>query len=143
MGSLGLLILLGGLFFLLPTVAEAKITLYCDSSGKVHITNQRRLHPRQTGQRNHSKNPTVCRICAAAPPAARPRIPVKNHLPEVPESISPETPDRVVRQSCSKEDTINSLNTIAEQYKPSTPSAKAVQKPVSKPLVHGARSVPL
>ncbi len=140
MGTLRLLILLSSLLFLPATVAEAKITLYKDSSGNVHITNQDTTGPQASQTELSHEKPNSLLNLRQLSSAAKPRAPGKNHLPEAPQSISPETPDRVVRQSASKENTVNFLNTMAEQYESATPSAKAVIKSASKPLVHVARA---
>jgi hypothetical protein len=139
MGTLRLLILLGGLLFLAPTAADAKITLYNDGNGKVHITNKETTGseaPQAQPPLGHSQVLPNFQEHQPAPPS--PPTPRGN---EPPEESEPPSPDKRGRQIASHaENAVNLINASAGPTRPSTPAVKAVIKSNPKPLTRAVRA---
>ncbi len=137
MGILRLLVLFGGLFFLGPMTGNAKITLYSDNSGKVHITDKEMTgseapqgHPLLG---NPQGLPNLRRHQPAPPPPSTPRG-------TEPPSASPSPKNRRRQIASHLKNTVNFINTSAEPTGPSTPFAKPVAQSVTKPLTRVARA---
>ena len=118
-------------------MANAKITLYSDNSGKVHITDQEMTgseapqgHPLLG---NPQGLPNLRRHQPAPPPPSTPRG-------TEPPSASPSPKNRRRQIASHLKNTVNFINTSAEPTGPSTPFAKPVAKSVTKPLTRVARA---